>query len=319
MLCLIISLTGANAYAADLVMAENTFMLGDWPATIAQYESIVETDPTSQHLNRLGEAFMYNHDFELAEKAFALSLKKAETARARTMLMMLEALRDKEKLPAFMGMADKQPTNHEVWFAAGFLNVQLKKYDEALTYLEKAASIEPDDYMTYFFIGYCYEITNRYDDAIKAYKVSVNLNPNYAQAVNNLGYNYKERAYYSYAIEMYERAITLMPKNAGYYYNVGNAYTHKNYLKKAFYAYRTAVALDPKFAKAHYNLGRSLAEMGFYEDAIPHLQLYIKYWSPEILVVDAPLPDNVLGQIETINEFMAEREEEYQSSLNEGR
>lgn len=307
----------ATAYAYDKTRAEQLFLLGDWPAAITEYDAIASAEPSAENLTRLGEAFLYNLSFPSSERAFYASLKKAETIYARMNFMMLEALRDNANMPAFLALLDKYPQDARLWRMAGFLHVQMKQYNDALRYLNEAVRLDPADYMTHFLIGYSYEITNRYDDAIKAYKTCVDLNPNYAQAVNNLGYNYKERAYYSYAIEMYERAIALMPRNAGYYYNVGNAYKHKKMVKKAFYAYRSATDLDPTFAKAHYNLGRALAEFEFYEDSIPHLEMYIKHWTPAILPVDAPEPYKVEGIIETINDMINEREEDYQRQLDQ--
>lgn len=302
-------------YASDNAQAEKFFLLGDWPTAIAAYDAVTASEPSVENLNRLAEAFLYNMNFPQSEQAFSASLAKAENTYARMMYIMLEALRDQANMPEFTALLDKYPKDARLWRAVGFLNVQLKQFNPALKYLEESARLDPNDYMTWFLIGYSYEITNRYDDAIKAYKTCVDLNPTFAQAVNNLGYNYKERAYYSYAIDMYEKAVELMPKNAGYYYNLGNAYTHKKMLKKAFYAYRSAVDTDPMFAKAHYNLGRALAGFEFYEDAIPHLRLYMKYWTPAILPVDAPVPDKVETIIETIEEMINEREEDYQRQL----
>ena len=314
---LLSALAASSACAADIAVAERAFNVGDWPAAVTEYQALAKEDPATENYNRLGEAAMYNLDFQRAEWAFSNSLKKAETPLAKVMYAMLEALRDPSNMPAFTAMLEERKDDPKAWFAAGILNVQKNSLDAALKDFEKASALAPRDYMTWFMIGFCHENESRFDDSIKAYKMAEFLNPEFAQAVNNLGYSYKERGYYSYAIEAYKRAIGIMPKNAGYYYNLGNAYTHKHMRGNAFYSYRTAVELLPNFAKAHYNLGRTLMDMGFYENSIRHMKLYIKYWTPAIPVVDAPTPDNVQGQIDSMNDLITEREEEYLRRLSE--
>ncbi len=317
LLILLAATAASSAYAADIAAAERAFSFGDWPAAANEYQGLAKADPSADNFNRLGEAAMYNLDFQRAEWAFSSSLKKAETPLAKVMYTMLEALRDQSNMPAFTAMLEERKDDPKAWFAAGFLNVQKNDLDSALKDFQKASELAPRDYMIWFMIGYCNENESRFDDSIKAYKMAEFLNPEYAQAVNNLGYSYKERGYYSYAIEAYRRAIGLMPRNAGFYYNLGNAYTHKHMEAKAFYSYRTAVDLQPNFAKAHYNLGRNLMKMGFYENAIRHMKLYIKYWTPAIPVVDAPTPDNVQDQIDSMNVLITEREDEYLRRLSE--
>ena len=274
--------------------AERLFLQGKWQKAIQAYSSLKE--PTEEDLNRLGEAYFYNGDYDSARATW----QRAGGERARANLLMLDAIGSKRRLRALEEALEKEELSAPFWRALAIAYMKTADDERALYYFYEAINREPNDYMSYFFIGTIYENHFVFEDAAKAYKKAVEINPQFAQALNNLGYCYKEMRFWSYAIEYYKKALDIWPENPNYHYNIGNAYTHKGLYDEAFESYKRAVGLDPNFAKAHYNLGKAYLRRGMLEDALSELKLYIKLWSPAINPLDAPHPSAVKEEVKEI-------------------
>jgi superkiller protein 3 len=311
--CLVLASVGAFAEGdGPMAEAERLFTLGKWAKAAAAYEVALKEQASPDGLHRLAEAHLYAHNFGAARGAFkkALSLDK-DDAYATSSLAMLKAIEKggQGALDELLSLKEKYGDDYRYWRALGFASLQMGLDRVAIGYFEEAVKRNPEDYMSYFYTGIAYELHLDFDNAIAPYKRAVEINPMYAQAVNNLGYNYKERHYYAYAAEMYERALELDPGHAGYYYNIGNVYNHWDLRRAAFYMHSKSSELDPTFPKAHYNVGKNLIRFGFYEDAIVHLKLYLKYWNPSYSERDVPHPKVVKQMIEDVEDMMAERKE----------
>ncbi|HRE96994.1 MAG TPA: tetratricopeptide repeat protein, partial [Flavobacteriales bacterium] len=76
--------------------------------------------------------------------------------------------------------------------------------------LAEAIKINPKDALLYFNAGAIYDEMKRYDDAKKAYENAIAINPNYFDAYFNLG-----AMYYNQAVDIY-KAINDIKDNAVY-------------------------------------------------------------------------------------------------------
>ncbi|MDD5645279.1 MAG: tetratricopeptide repeat protein [bacterium] len=117
----------------------------------------------------------------------------------------------------------------------GFNRYETFRYDEAMTYLEKAVNSGCEDGLVLYRLAACYANDEQYKKSIEYFK----------RAVKSLRAKYTKHRYYSDA-----------------YYNLGSAYMRLNNLESAASQYEEAVRINPKNFNALKGLGFVCYEKG---------------------------------------------------------
>jgi len=133
-------------------------------------------------------------------------------------------------------------------------NIDLKAVKEALTYYERAQSIDPYDAVIYTDLGSLYTVLGQDNSqfnalAIAAYKRSLRLDPFSVDAYMDIAVAYKQKGDYQKAIEALRTALRYGPKNGNAYYNLALIYQDQGRIKLASFNAVEAVKLSPSDKK----------------------------------------------------------------------
>lgn len=88
----------------------------------------------------------------------------------------------------------------------------LTKADEALTALERAATLNPKDARVYYQLGELFRLENKTTEAISNYQKSISLDPNFAEPLYKLGQVYVRAGRQQDAQEMFARHKEVLAK-----------------------------------------------------------------------------------------------------------
>jgi tetratricopeptide (TPR) repeat protein len=121
-----------------------------------------------------------------------------------------------------------------------------EKYNEAITYYNRAISLKPDFAEAYHILGFCYHKKSINDTAIIFYQKAISFKPDFADAYNDLGISYERLGDDDNAIAAYRKAISIKPDFAMAYNNLGNAYYGAKKYKMQIECYKKAAQLGDK-------------------------------------------------------------------------
>jgi tetratricopeptide (TPR) repeat protein len=204
------------------------------------------------------------------------------------------------------GPEDKASNDFELAYA----NEELKKYDEALSYLNKALDIDPDyalaykergtvyfkslqytkvldDYNKYeslvtdeisdpdFYYrkGWVLDDQEKYADAITALKKAVTLDDRYTDAFSELGYACYKLQKNDDAIKYYRGGMAIDPTDYHPVLGLADVYYDnlKNYDSAIVY-YKKGIGLEKTHKTAYYRLGWCYNDRKQYTDAVAPLK-----------------------------------------------
>ena len=154
------------------------------------------------------------------------------------------------------------------WLRKGYNAGELKEYDNAILYFQKAIELDPKYSEAYYNLGTTYTNKGNLDKAIQCYKKAIELNPQISIVYNNMGVAYEEKGDNEKAIKCYEKAIEIDPNYSLVYFNLGISYSEKGNIDKAITSYENAIELDPKYSMAYNNLGLIYNDKGNIDKAI---------------------------------------------------
>jgi non-specific serine/threonine protein kinase len=223
-----------QASASDPEFASAYAGLADTYAYLFMYinsspENLRQADRNSARALELEPALAEAH----ASRGLALSLSKEHEAAAKSFNTAIKL--DPNLFEAY-------------YFFARDLVVQ-GKYEEAVTYYDKAHAVSPDDYQIPILQAQIYHALDRLEEEEKA---------------NRLG------------MELAENAILLNPEDARACYMGAGAMIRLGQGKRGLQWAKRALALDPDDPAILYNVACSLAGLGQIEDAIDCLEKTVK-------------------------------------------
>ena len=147
----------------------------------------------------------------------------------------------------------KDQNNFELINLLGVISLQQKNFNDAITQINKAISINSNHHALYNNLGVVYKEIEEHESAIKNFKKAIELNPNYAEAYNNLGVIFKKKYQYKEAYNNYKTAIKLNPNYAEAYNNLGLLFGDiKNY-KESIVNFSKAIEINSNYLDAYKN------------------------------------------------------------------
>lgn len=217
-------------------------LLKDKSKTKQLEESRRKTDDALTEIDRL------NNELEVTKKQnIALENQKMRLKKDKTRLSKIEVEKKKQELELERVTIENeklkikksynQSSNQltaEDWFQKGCNAAQIKEYDYAISYWQKALIINPylDD--AYCYIGIAYNEKGDYDKAILNTRKAIEINPNLAYAYYNLGVTYYNKIdpsdpgrNFRNSVKYCLKSISINPNstdNIAAYYLMGRAY-----------------------------------------------------------------------------------------------
>lgn len=121
-----------------------------------------------------------------------------------------------------------------IYLAMGYADSELKKYDEALKFYNKALELDKNEPAIYFYLGALYDELNNKNAAIKNLREAIKLDVNFSDAYNYLGYMFAESGEnLDEAVTLIRKALEIDPDNGAYMDSLGWAYFKKGMYKEA--------------------------------------------------------------------------------------
>jgi len=136
------------------------------------------------------------------------------------------------------------------------VQIERKRFDEALDTLMQAGDIEPTSNEVARLIGRAFHAQGRIDDAVEAYRHAIELDEKDVWSMNNLALLFLEQKRAEDAMPLLLKAVDLRKDVAAFHNNLGMAFEHTRRFKDAAEAYNDALSADPGYEKAKQNLAR---------------------------------------------------------------
>lgn len=161
----------------------------------------------------------------------------------------------------------------------GLKALQSKKFQKALTYLERALELDPEDVETHYYLGVTYTNLEEWEPAIE-HLLKVLRSP--LTFVHNrhvlllLGYIYIRKEDFLTALGYLERVLEKEPENSQALGQAAYCHYCMGDLKKAAELYRKLCQVEPEDYNAHNGLAYVLAELE--EDLDTALEEAQKAW-----------------------------------------
>ena len=182
----------------------------------------------------------------------------------------------KEAENLYKSILESSSNNFEVIHYIGIVKIQLKQFEEAIVWFNRAISINPNNHSVFNNLGVCYRELKKYNEALNNFKIALNIKPDYAEAYNNLAIIYRSLENYNEAIENYHKAIKLKPDYAEAYNNLGIVYLKIKEFEKSKHNLDQATKLKPDYAEAYYNLGNVHKNLKQFEKSIQYYKIAYK-------------------------------------------
>src|SRR4030095_690414 len=174
-----------------------------------------------------------------------------------------------EALIAFKDAIEKDPDYTDALYEAGWSSNQLKAYDNAIIFLQKAKQLKPS--ATIFFeLAYAYDHSGRKDEAKENYKKALELYPKYSDADKYLGDIFYEEENYQTALNYFKKYFETVkvPENY-YYYKAGRCSNYlKDYADVLLFLEKYQTDGQKDFAKKYIEIGHAYYMLGYNDDAI---------------------------------------------------
>ncbi|MDD3014118.1 MAG: tetratricopeptide repeat protein [Candidatus Gastranaerophilales bacterium] len=263
---------------------------GNLDMAIKAYDSILQLYPTHTltHYYR-GTALRQLGNNKGAVDEFLIVLKidpNYTAARKAVFDTAKNSPNADERLAILSDFAKLNPTDALAQYNMAYELHSIKKIDEALSYYQKAVSVDPKLIDAYLNIASIYRGKSQYSEAEATLQNSLTINPDnqkikkmladvnedsmmsiYQQAIDK--YNKQD---YKGAIEDYQKIISTQKPNADVYLNLGSAYQADNNYEEAIDSYKKALAMDNNNSDALYYLGSAYYTNKSYAKALEYYQ-----------------------------------------------
>jgi tetratricopeptide (TPR) repeat protein len=142
------------------------------------------------------------------------------------------------------------------------------KYEEALTYFQKAAETSPDDPDAWYGLGSCYVGLDQPDEAIAAYKRPIERDPENERAHFILAMYYKALGQFELVIPPLLEVIRIDPANLRAQFELGRAYGALERTGEQIDTFQKILDHQPDHIPTMLDLGATLGKIGHFNEAM---------------------------------------------------
>jgi len=148
----------------------------------------------------------------------------------------------------------ENPNNYLVLGNLALLEIQLKRYPNAIDYLKKAIKVNANYEQGYCNLGKVYYLLSDIKKSIKYYKKTIKINPQSEDAHYNFGYVLHKIGDQKKAKIHFETSIFINPKNLDAQNNLGLVLTRLGQTEDAIIIFNKIIDNNSNFGKAYFNL-----------------------------------------------------------------
>lgn len=154
-------------------------------------------------------------------------------------------------------MTTKQLSEDIAWFGIGIVYKQLKQYDKAIHFLEKAAKINQTDESLWRTIGFVYGELEKYQKSLESYEQALKINSDNDMTLSSIAWVHRKLKSHKTAIEFAEKSIAINAQNHQAWFTKAFSNEKLNRDKTAIECYERAIELKPDDYQAWSNMGWS--------------------------------------------------------------
>ena len=179
-------------------------------------------------------------------------------------------------------------SNGDVQVATGMRLYEQRQFAEAITELEEALNKPLQDHTrsdVLTAIGNCYNKLDRFEEALTYHDRALQEDPNNYHAYVNKGIVYRLMGDYDQAATWYTKALELAPEYAELNASMGALAIYQGDYQTAISHLERAIELDDALAVAHSNLALAYATVGRFDEADDELKKAVVrgYHQPEVI------------------------------------
>ena len=161
------------------------------------------------------------------------------------------------------------PNSAAGYFQLGETQLELQRYDEAITSLQRATALRADYAEAYAKLGWAYFLTKKTKLAYASYQLALALKPQEPRFLEDWAVVLEDSGDFSGAVQAYERALQIDQQNPYVFYALGNIHVQElRQAEKAVAYFEKVVQLDPDFSNGYLNLGSTYGTLGKYPEAL---------------------------------------------------
>jgi len=136
---------------------------------------------------------------------------------------------------AVIDKANSEPSNFDAQIKAGDLYQQIKGFDKAIAFYERAQKLQPENYDLTVKLGNTYFDARQFEKAAERYEQALAKKPDDTNVRTDLGITFVERAApdFDRAVKEFETSLKSNPKHEPTLYNLGAAYFKKGNKEEA--------------------------------------------------------------------------------------
>ena len=170
---------------------------------------------------------------------------------------MQNAMKDyTESKPSLQKSLEFKTDYINTYLELGFACKNLKENDDAISWYNKAMTIDPKSHIPYNGIGEVYRDNIKdMDMAMSWYQKSLDINPNERKANFGKGYCLNSKGSYSEAIPYLKKAIEMERTYTAAYVELGYSYYQTGNTPDAMTNFNYAITLNPKNENSRYYKG----------------------------------------------------------------
>ncbi|MGD0534503.1 MAG: tetratricopeptide repeat protein [Methanoregula sp.] len=139
------------------------------------------------------------------------------------------------------------------WVGYGSKSAELKKYEEAIKFYNRALEIDPKFIFALGLKGDAFYLSEKYEDALKCYKQIIEINPAEAKAWQSRGLTQSQINKFEESIQSFDKALELNPKYTIAWNNRGKSLEQLQRYDDAIASYDKALEIDPSYTTARNN------------------------------------------------------------------
>ena len=164
--------------------------------------------------------------------------------------------------------------NRISYILLGNIYENITMYENARKWYRKALFEDMDNTSEFYgLIANTYFKENRFDEAMTYYNRALKNNKNYISTYYNIAEIYKNKQDFDKAEEIYKKAIQISPDYIAPYYQIGNLYFNKKNYAVAIDWYKKALEIEPNEELVNYYIGIAYKKQKKLKEAIEHLKI----------------------------------------------
>ncbi len=160
-----------------------------------------------------------------------------------------------------------EPSAEDVLAYAAEL-VKQKKYEEALSYYDKAVALKPEDALVFVRRANLLNELKKYDEALSSYDQALLLRPDFAAAYNDKGNLLRKLNRMDEALANFDKASALLHNNEGIFYNKALVYLALGRTHEALAHFDRALTVRANFPEAINGRGLALRDLKRFDEAL---------------------------------------------------